>query len=141
MIKFEHLPKEILSKFPAVQEALARDANIVFAYLFGGLAKGSVNPLSDVDIAVFLKDTSDLAEYKLDLFSRLSDALATSELDLVVLNTAPISLTGRILQSKQLLVDKEPFRRHSFESLALRQFFDFRYKEEAFFQRRYGIGR
>lgn len=70
MIKFEQLPKEILSKIPSVQEALSHDSNIVFAYLFGGLSKGSVKPLSDVDIAVFLKDTAELAEYKLDLFSR-----------------------------------------------------------------------
>jgi predicted nucleotidyltransferase len=141
MIKFEAIPKEILSRLPSAQHVLTHDENVIFAYLFGGLTEGRAKPLSDVDIAVFLANANNLAEYKLDLFCRLSDALGTTELDLVVLNTAPTSLTGRILQNKKLLADKEPPRRHSFESLALREFFDFRFKEAAFFNRRYGFGR
>jgi len=42
--------------------------------------------------------------------------------------------------NKQLLIDKEPFKRHIYESLTLREFFDFRITEEALFTRRYGIG-
>ena len=141
MIKLEKLPPHIMSRIPDVRKALAEDENVIFAYLFGGLAAGRANPLSDVDIAVYVKDTGDLADYKLSLFDRLTDALGTTELDLVVLNTAPISITGRILQNRQLLVDKEPFKRHLYESLTLREFFDFLIMEEALFTRRYGIGR
>lgn len=140
MIKFEKLPGEILARLGKVQEMLFRDDNVIFAYLFGGLAEGAAKPLSDVDVAVYLRSTAGLAEYKLGLFSRLTDELGTSELDLVVLNTAPTSLAGRVLQQKRVLVDKEPTRRHSYESVTLREFFDFRIKEEAFFNRRYGIG-
>lgn len=141
MIKFEKIPPDILSRIASVKELLDRDPRIVFAYLFGGLAKGEVRPLTDVDIAVYLNSTEDLAEYKLDLFSKLSEALGTSELDLVVLNTAPESLSGRILQNKEILADKEPFRRHAYESLTLRKFFDFTIKENYIFSRRYKIGR
>jgi predicted nucleotidyltransferase len=140
MIKFEKLPGDILARITKAQEMLSRDDNVIFAYLFGGLAEGAAKPLSDVDVAVYLRDTADLAEYKLGLFGSLSEALGTSELDLVILNTAPTSLAGRILQRKRLLVDKDPPRRHSYESVTLREFFDFRIKEEAFFSRRYGIG-
>jgi hypothetical protein len=94
-----------------------------------------------VDIAVYLNETGELAEYKLALFGRITDALGTSERDLVVLNTAPISIAGRVLQNRQLLADKDPFRRYAYESLTLREFFDFRIMEEEFFTRRYGIGR
>jgi predicted nucleotidyltransferase len=141
MIKFEKLPAHVLLRIPAVREALLEDKRVLFAYLFGGLAAGRVNPLSDVDIAVYLNNTRDFAEYKLTLFSAITDALGTAELDLVVLNSASISIAGRILQNKQLLVDKDPFRRHLYESLTLREFFDFRVTEEAFFARRYGSGR
>jgi len=99
-----------------------------------------IKPLSDVDIAVYVKDTNDLAEFKMQFFDKLTDALGTSEIDLIILNTAPVSLAGRILQKKIVLSDKEPFRRHVYESLTLREYFDFRVKEEAFFNRRYGIG-
>jgi len=82
------------------------------AYLFGGLAAGRVHPFSDVNISVYLNDTGELADYRLTLFDKVTDALETAELDLVVLNTASISIAGRILQNKQLLIDKDPFRRH-----------------------------
>jgi predicted nucleotidyltransferase len=140
MIKFEKIPDDILSRIPAVQSVLAEDDNVVFAYLFGGLAKKNQKPLSDVDIAVFIRDVEDPAEYKLDLYTRLANALGTSEIDLVVLNTAPTSLAGRILQNKQELIDKAPFRRHEYESLTLREFFDFRIREETIFRVRYGVG-
>lgn len=140
MIKFDTFPRDILTKLVKAEEVLSHDDKVLFAYLFGGLAGGAAASLSDVDIAVYLRNAEDLAEYKLSLFSRLADALGTAEIDLVLLNTAPTSLAGRILQRKRLLVDKEPFRRHTYESVTLREFFDFRIKEEAFFNRRYGIG-
>ncbi|MBI5197507.1 MAG: nucleotidyltransferase domain-containing protein [Nitrospirae bacterium] len=140
MIKFEKLPADIMARLPEVGEMLFREDHVVFAYLFGSLAKGRVSSLSDIDIAVYVDTTDHLAEYKLHLFDRLTDILGTGELDLVILNTAPISLAGRISQKKRILVDKEPFSRHLYESITLRKFFDFQIKERDFFKRRYGIG-
>jgi len=141
MIKFGSLPADILSRIPEVKRVLAEDDTIVFAYIFGGLAEGKVKPLSDLDIAVYIRNTSDLAEYKINLFGRIANSIGTSELDLIILNTASISITGRILQKKQILIDKDPTVRHTYESLTLRKFFDFKVKEEKFFSLRYGIGR
>ncbi len=141
MIKFETLPSDIIHRLDGIKKILIEDENIVFAYLFGGLAKGEVHPLSDIDLAVYLKHIDGLAAYELQLFDKITDVIRTSEMDLVVLNTAPISLIGRILQSKEVVVDKEPFSRHAFESLKLREFFDFRMKEDSLLTRRYGLGR
>jgi len=141
MIKFECLPADILSRIPEVKRVLNEDNNVVFAYIFGGLVEGKVKPLSDVDIAVYLRDMDILAKYKINLFDRLTNSLGTSELDLIILNTAPVSIAGRILQNKQNLIDKDPPIRHAYESLTLRKFFDFKVKEEALFTARYGIGR
>ncbi|ABQ24588.1 type VII toxin-antitoxin system MntA family adenylyltransferase antitoxin [Geotalea uraniireducens] len=140
MIKFERIPVDIKQRLPRVTQALEQDPRIIFAYLFGGLAGGEPKPLSDVDIAVYLADSEHLAEVKLDIFTKLCDLFGTCEIDLVILNTAPISLAGRILQNKQHLVDKEPYLRHRYESLTLRKSFDFRKKEETLFELRYGIG-
>ena len=141
MIKFEKLPADIMVRLDGIKKNLIEDENIIFAYLFGGLAKGDIHPLSDIDLAVYLKHTNELAAYKLQLFNKITDVIGTSEMDLIILNTSPISLTGRILQSREVLVDKEPFSRHAFESLNLREFFDFRIKEESLLLRRYGLGR
>lgn len=140
MIRFDKLPADILSRVPAITAVLLEDHNVVFGYFFGGIAKGSLTSLSDLDIAVYLGSIENVGEYRLDLFDRLSSAAATSEIDLVILNTAPVSLAGRILGHKQVLADKEPFLRHAYESRTLREFFDFRIKEDAFFRQRYGIG-
>ena len=140
MIKYEKLPRGVLSAIPNVKKILLEDDNVIFAYLFGGLARGEVKVLSDIDIAVYVKNISSLAEYKLRLFEKISNAFKTGELDLVILNATPLSVAGRILQNRQILADKEPFRRHIYESVTLREFFDFKIKENAFFARRYGIG-
>jgi predicted nucleotidyltransferase len=141
MIKFEKLPAAILSKIPDVKKILLQDHNVIFAYLFGGLSEGKVKPLSDLDISVYVRDIDNLSEYKLNLFDRLTDALSTNELDLIILNIVPVSIAGRILENKLILVDKDPPIRHIYESLTLRKFFDLRVKENAFFSSRYGIGR
>ena len=55
MIKYEKLPRGVLSAIPNVKKILLEDDNVIFAYLFGGLARGEVKVLSDIDIAVYVK--------------------------------------------------------------------------------------
>ncbi|HEY3490300.1 MAG TPA: nucleotidyltransferase domain-containing protein [Candidatus Deferrimicrobiaceae bacterium] len=130
-----------MDRLPALCGMFQGDPLVIFAYLFGGCATGPVKPVSDIDLAVYLSDTESIAQTKLDLFSKISDVLGTSEIDLVVLNVSSVSITGRVLQNRRLLVDKHPFIRHRFESSMLRQFFDFRKKEETLLSLRYGLGR
>lgn len=140
MVKFESLKSDILDRIPAAAVVLESRRSVVFAYLFGGLARGHVNPMSDVDIGVYLGDVAQRSTIKLSLFDELTDALETSELDLVILNTAPISLAGRILSNRHLLVDKDPFLRHRYESRVFREYFDFQHIENEFFARRFRDG-
>jgi hypothetical protein len=65
------------------------------------------------------------------------DILDTDEIDLVILNTADISLVMNIIKSKEIIVDKNPFKRHLFESLMMRKYFDFSFKELNQLRRRY----
>jgi predicted nucleotidyltransferase len=129
-----------MEKLPEAARVLEAEHAVVFAYLFGGLACGAPKPFSDVDIAVYVRDEAAAVDVKLALFDSLTDALGTAELDLVILNSAPLSLTGRIIQGRKVLVDKEPFFRHRFESAKLREFFDFRILEDAYFERRFRNG-
>jgi uncharacterized protein len=139
MIRFKKLPDNIHRKIDLLSETLKDEPNIIFMYLFGGLLNKRPNPLSDVDIAVYLKSTKNF-DY-LDAFSRITDMLDTDEVDLVVLNNTPISLAGRILQNRKVLIDNNPFLRHRYESLTLREYFDFSIKEKDILFWRYGIGR
>ena len=141
MIKNKKLPKNILDFLPKVVDFLKNRQKVVFAYLFGSLAQDKVLPLSDIDIAIYLKEDGDLNKEKMNILQDLIDLLGTEEIDLVLLNTAPLTLRARIVENKKILVDKEPFLRHSFESLVLREYFDFSKKEEEIFKRRFLIVR
>ena len=114
--------------------------DILFAYLFGSHAKGVATNMSDVDIAVYSLDEKCDGDSRLDMLHALSTTLKTEKLDLVILNTAPITLAFRILQNHILLIDREPLRRHRFESLAMRKYFDFSYLETGILERRFADG-
>ena len=66
--------------------------------------------------------------------------LETENIDLVVLNTAPLSLAGRILKSRIVLLDRNPPVRHKYESLVMREAFDFHILESSILKRRYKVG-
>ena len=140
MIRKRSLPENIRERLGTLGQALEKCSGVVFAYLFGGAAAGRVGPLSDVDVAVYLDEVLDPVEQKLEVIGAITAHLGTDEVDVVVLNTAPTPLVGRILQNRQVICDRDPFRRHRFESLALREFFDFRVFEHRLLARRYAGG-
>jgi len=137
MKKYSKLPENIDNLLPKASDYLESCEEVLFAYLFGGLAKGRQRPLSDVDIAVYFFGAVDLAGKKLTILGRLNDILTTDEIDLVLLNTAPLSLEIKILENKKLLVDKDPFFRHRYESMVIRKYFDFSVMESGILRRRF----
>lgn len=140
MIKTHKIPEDILEHLDKTKSYLGSHPKVVFAYLFGGLAKARCSPLSDVDIAVYLSHKSNVSQTKLEILGNLMGLLNTDEIDLVILNTASLPLRAKILGGKQVLVDSSPFLRHKFESLTLREYFDFSIKEMAIFKERFSIG-
>ena len=137
MIKYNQLPDNILQLLPEAVAYLHSHPKVIFSYLFGSLSKGKPSPLSDVDIAVFLKKAEKVADRKMEILGRLIEILETDEIDLVVLNTANLPLVMGILKNKKLIVDKDPFARHLFESLLMRKYFDFSINESVQLKRRY----
>lgn len=105
--------------------------------MFGSVARGDASPLSDIDFAVYLAPAAKMAKAKVELLGALMDILRTEEIDLVILNSAPISLRGRILKDRRTIADRNPFLRHRYESLTMREFFDFSVRERAILEGRY----
>jgi predicted nucleotidyltransferase len=137
MIKFTKIPNHINLRIPHAIDYHRSSKDVIFAYLFGSLVKGIPGDLSDIDIAVYLHDNLDIAEKKVQILGTLNDILETDEIDLVILNTAPVSLQIKIIEKKRILVDKEPFIRHRFESLVMRKYLDFSLMESAILYRRF----
>ena len=97
MIRFKHLPSDLEKRLPSAVEYLGFQPQVVFAYLGGGLGRGERQPLSDVDIAVFLVDVKRADKVKAELLAKLSGFLGTDEIDLVVLNAGEnVPLVGGI---------------------------------------------
>jgi len=82
---------------------LQADTNVQFAYLFGSYAKEKAQEESDVDIAVYLSDTT--LDKQLDLIHTLQKAVE-KKIDLVVLNDVKnLYLLESILKEGMLLKD------------------------------------
>lgn len=140
MIRTTALPDDIARRVGTIGRALERCPGVVFAYLFGSRAAGDAGPLSDVDVAVYLADGTDAASARLDIIGALTRHLGTDEVDVVVLNTAPIALAGRVLSERRVILDRRPFTRQRYESLTTREFLDFRQFEHRLLQRRFARG-
>ncbi|MBI4746683.1 MAG: nucleotidyltransferase domain-containing protein [Deltaproteobacteria bacterium] len=106
-----------------------RSGSILFAYLFGSVAKGEVTPLSDMDIAVYLSDVDPAAVFdvKLSLYGDICRALKRNDVDLVVLNTvANNMLLEDIIRHGVVIYDRDIDAREDFEVTSLHQAIDFK---------------
>ena len=84
-----------------LREALLSRPEVLEAYLFGSVARGEVQPHSDVDVAVFLDpeavDASGIG-FDAAIGAELMVALRTDRVDVVILNGAPPLLYHRVLR-------------------------------------------
>lgn len=102
---------------------------IKLAYLFGSRAKGTENAMSDVDIALIFNNTYDAMD---EIFIRgyiieKGKSYFNLEVDVVQLNKASLALKYEVIKDGIIIKDTDDGTRAEFESLALREYFDFRY--------------
>ena len=113
----------------SVRPLLETKRDVRFAYLFGSVAKGRVRSGSDVDVAVWLdgeqsKDVDRVrqAQRALEIESELERALR-HEVQVVVLNTAPLELLHNVLRHSRLIISRdEPLRRRIYVEHAKRYY-------------------
>jgi predicted nucleotidyltransferase len=106
----------------------ARQPDVVVAYLFGSVARGWADQLSDVDIAVLLDERLEADErierqlrFMVDL-----DEYADREVQVVVLNQAPPLLAYQVVRHGILLYERSRAERIAFEVRTRRVYFDFK---------------
>jgi predicted nucleotidyltransferase len=103
---------------------------VAFAYLFGSRATGGARADSDADIAVLpVRGLS--AEQRAALRNRVAEIVepaARTEVDVVLLDEAPLPLRGRILSQRQVLYSADEPLRARWESLTGRMYADSRIK-------------
>ena len=112
-----------------ISEFLQSKQEISFAYIFGSFVQRA--QYHDIDIAVYLSDDfnkNDLKKfpygYESSIAAALTNLLHTDKIDIVVLNTAPLLITNRIINTGKLLFDKNKFNRIAFENNSRKMFID-----------------
>jgi uncharacterized protein len=121
---------------PAMTAFLAAQPDVRTAYLFGSVAEGTANAMSDVDVAVLLLQCLG-AEAELERRIELVVALepyADREVQLVVLNSAPPVLAHEVIRRGTLLFQRDEEERVAFESLVYRMYRDFLPRADAFYE-------
>ncbi len=108
------MSKEILEKIEKLKVFLETQENVLVAFLFGSYAKDMTHRESDIDIAVYLKPTTNDIEYEEEKSYKGEDELWSEiekileiKTDMVVLNRASSTLADSIIRDGKLLVMKD----------------------------------
>ncbi len=111
--------KEIFKDYPYISSA----------YLFGSHASGRTGPMSDVDIAILLKNNAPKGRElmrELDYLSyRIEDVLNAGEVDLIILSNRGLIFQHNVLRTGRLIYDADPSFRVGFEMRVISDFCDF----------------
>jgi len=109
----------------AVAAAVASEPAVLAAYLFGSVARGAAGPLSDLDVAVLLRDPAED-----DVEGRVDDALCrrlgTDRVDVISLRTSAVPLRYRVVREGILVFCRDPAARERFTAETVLQYLDFR---------------
>ena len=90
---------------PQLEDLAKSYPKVIAAYLFGSQASGRPTPLSDVDVGILMDgDLADMESFRIEmnLLGELQKIFETDNIDLVVLNKAPLPIqfsatSGRLL--------------------------------------------
>lgn len=110
---------------------------VVVAYLFGSVAEGRDRPDSDVDIAVLLPRSigeREMADLQISLILEIGGALGRDDVDVVVLNRAPLELRYQVLKHGIPLYCSDEGERIDFEALTLSMYYDYKYYTDRYYR-------
>jgi predicted nucleotidyltransferase len=119
-------PEELLKLLVPVVEKLSTE--IAAVYLFGSAVTEDTGPLSDIDLAVLLKEkAAGIPDLRFRLYADFSKALRRNDIDVVVLNTlSNLVLKDEIVRSGLLFFDFDPEFREEFEIRTIHSCIDFK---------------
>ncbi len=101
---------------------------VASAYLFGSQASGKTGPMSDVDIAVLLKEPyprgRDLT-HKMDHLAFEVEIVLKKEVDIVEMNRQGLIFVHNVLRTGKLIYDADPDFRIKFVAKVISDYCDF----------------
>jgi hypothetical protein len=118
----DNLLKKLTIHFASLEEMVA-------VYLFGSYARGEADHLSDLDIALLLQpDLPREAMWRLGLRLdvEVCDLLGIEDVDVIVLNTAPLEAQFEVIRTGILLYSNDEGIRTEYEVQMMSAYWDFK---------------
>jgi predicted nucleotidyltransferase len=100
----------------ALADAVAAERDVIAAWLFGSVARGTAGPLSDIDVALAFASAGDRDAVCGRVIDALARRLRTGCIDLVVFDRTSIPLRARIIREGRRVVCRD---RRTCERLAV----------------------
>ena len=113
---------------PKLEAYFASQLSVALAYVFGSQVRGKAGPLSDLDVAVLLAGEPTPAECtdrRLDFIGDLMRLLQTNDVDVVVLNVAPLALRYAVIRGGRLVFARQRQEAIEFRVQTMSRYFDF----------------
>jgi predicted nucleotidyltransferase len=98
---------------------------IRLVYLCGSQVEGRLGPMSDYDVGVLIDRTGDERQVHARLTHELVCALGTDQVDVVLLNRAPIELAYAIIAQGRVLYQRDVATRVEYEAQVLSRYGDY----------------
>lgn len=117
---------DVMNHLSGAFQQLSASYGIVAAYLYGSQALGQARAESDIDVAVLLDSEAKRSSMDLLKMGReLEDKTGLKNIDVRLVNDAPLSAKGRILTEGHLLYSGDDSARVDFEVATRSLYFDF----------------
>jgi predicted nucleotidyltransferase len=124
----QHEASRIIDNLSEVLSSVLAEYPVDVAYVFGSVARGTVMPFSDVDVALVLSAVLPPYErliLELEIGAAIEDASGLRGLDVRAINEAPLLVRGEVVQEGIRLYERDRARRVTFELETRKRYFDF----------------
>jgi predicted nucleotidyltransferase len=109
----------------SMPDILQHVPEITLVYLFGSQVDGYVGPLSDYDLGVLVDQPESAPYVRSRLAFELGRRIATTKIDILMLNRASIDLAFAVISRGKLLYQRGDAERIEYEAKVMGLYFDY----------------
>ncbi|MEW6527746.1 MAG: nucleotidyltransferase domain-containing protein [Spirochaetota bacterium] len=120
--------------YNVLRNELQYNSNVLFAYVHGTFLCNC--PFNDIDVAIYVETIPDsVLQYELQMEYILMEAIGLYQVDVRILNKAPLVFKYGVIKNGMLLLSKDEEKRNCFKEETIRDYLDFlpyikRYRKE-----------
>jgi len=109
-----------------IARVLRKHEEILFAYLYGSVARGEAGEESDIDIGIFLNENfKPHGFYEIDLSREIEKKCNLKKVEVVILNKKPLRFLNQVLRYGKIIFSKDEKARIAFETYVTKAYIDF----------------